>query len=62
MKYVWIIMLAVADLAWIVASIADIIHVIKDSGRFRLDPVTRACIGTHVAILFIIIFLLWLFD
>lgn len=65
MKYVWIVMLAIADLIWIIASIADVAHTIKNRDwrvHYSIDPVAKACAGTHLAILFIVSFLMWLFD
>lgn len=61
MEYVWIVMLAIADLIWIIASTADVIYTIKNRDK-GIDPVAKACAGTHLAILFIVSFLMWLFS
>ena len=60
MEYVWMIMLAIADLLWIIASIADVIHAIKDKRRF--DPVTKGCIVANLMFLFLVSFFMWLFS
>lgn len=61
MEYVWIVMLAIADLLWIIASVADVIHTIKHRD-WGLDSLTKACGITHLAILFLVSFLLWLYN
>ena len=60
MQYVWIVMLAIADLLWIIASISDVTYAIKD--KRWIDPIAKACAGTHLAILFIVSFFMWLFS
>lgn len=61
MEYIWIVMLAIADLLWVIASVADVVYAIKEKDH-GVDPVTKACAGTHLAILFIVSFLMWLFS
>ena len=61
MQYIWIVMLAIADLLWIIASVADVVHTIKNKDR-GFDSLTKACGITHLAILFLVSFLLWLYN
>lgn len=58
MKYVWIVMLAIADLIWIITSVVDIVHSIKNECRF--DTITKACIGVNLGFLFLTSFFMWL--
>lgn len=60
MKYVWIIMLAIADLIWIVTSVVDIVRSIK--GKLKFDPITKACIVANIMFLFLTSFFMWLFS
>lgn len=66
MQYIWIIMLAIADLIWIIASIVEVIHVIKRrltvGEIWSIDPIAKACAIIHLVILFIVSFFMWLFG
>ena len=68
MKYIWIIMLAVVDIVWIIASVVEFIRAINvmlkwkcrsvfewiDSFLFEVDDYATGCLLTHIFILFLI--------
>lgn len=75
MKYIWIIMLMLADVAWWVAAVRDmkttlamnkkianlwdICHGKKDIAWIDFESYTITCVCTHLAALFLISFVKW---
>lgn len=74
MKYLWIIMLAVIDIIWIIASIWEIIRAAIVVSKWKCDSLfewiddfifdvedwAHACAWTHILILFIYSFTLFI--
>ena len=75
MKYIWIIMLMLADVAWWgatvrdikttlamnkkIANLWDICHGKKDIALIDFEYYTITCVCTHLAALFLISFVKW---
>ena len=82
MKYIWIIMLTLADVAWWIAAVKDIKNTLslnkkisdynvslqaiwdmwhgeQDISWVDFEFYTLTCVGTHLAVLFIISFVKW---
>ncbi len=63
MRYIWIIMLVIADCCWIGFTIRDIyesVHIMKeDFDIWDLDEVSIMCIGLHILVLFLISLISW---
>lgn len=74
MKYIWIVMLACIDIIWIITSVYEYIRTIKvmckikrrtvfewlDDFLFEAEDYSTACIFTHLFILFMFSFVVWL--
>ena len=68
MKYIWIIMLAVVDIVWIIASVVEFIRAINvmlkwkccsvfewiDGFLLEVEDYATGCLFTHMFILFLI--------
>ena len=63
MRYIWIIMLVIADCCWIgfvVMDIYECVHINKEDFDFwDLDEVSVTCIGLHILVLFLISLISW---
>ena len=67
MKYIWIIMLAVIDIIWIIASVREFIRAVKVASKWEFNSVfeciddfmrevedyAHACLWSHVFFLFV---------
>ena len=66
MKYIWIVMLALIEIAWILLVIIDIYTTIsaygKDAGWDDLGETTKSFIKFHLAGLFMFSLLTWLSE
>lgn len=64
MKYIWIVMLALIEIAWILLVIFDIYATVstfgKDTAWDDFDETTKAFIKFHLAGLFMFSLLTWL--
>ena len=63
MRYLWIIMLVLADCFWIGITVMDIydgVHIMKDDfDIWDLDDSSVTCIGLHILALFLISLISW---
>lgn len=75
MKYIWILILLGIEIIWLISFIMDIIHAIKYVKKFKLgdniaevigyttDELKVSSIGfisVHIAVLFMISFIVWI--
>ena len=75
MKYIWILILLGIETIWLISFIMDVIHAIKYVKKFKLgdniaevigytidelDDSSVGFIGVHIAVLFMISFIVWI--
>lgn len=75
MKYLWIVILLGIEVTWLISFIMDIIHAIKYVKKFKLniveainyileelDGFSLGFICVHIAVLFMVSFIVWIYS